>query len=84
MLEERKTQNLPESAQEAYKRPAYLVSRKAQCKVYQETECGVKTCCFECVKRFVCKEFEGGCDRYTKNTYKSCNKRIQKQRENRN
>lgn len=84
MLERRKQQGIPESAQEAYQRPAYPVSRKTECKVYLETECGVKTCCFECVKRFVCKEFEGGCDRYTRKTYKSCPKLIQGQRENSN
>ncbi len=81
MLEERKPQNLPESAQEAYKRPAYLVSRKAQCKVYRETECRVRSCCFECVKRFICKEFEGGCDRYTRNTYRNCPQIIQEQKD---
>lgn len=59
-------------AQVVYSRPAYMISRKAECKVYQETECGIKICCFECAKRFVCKEFEGGCDRYTKKTYKEC------------
>lgn len=63
---------LPESAQAAYARPAYKISHKAECKVYQETECGVKNCCFECMKRFVCKEFDGGCDRYTRETYKEC------------
>ncbi len=66
-------------AQEAYARPAYLINNKTECKVYQETKCGVKTCCFECIKRFVCKEFEGGCDRYTRKTYRNCHKLIQEQ-----
>lgn len=66
-----------ESAQNIYVRPAYMISRKAECKVYQETECGVKTCCFECIKRFVCKEFEGGCGCDTRETYQNCPQIIQ-------
>ncbi|MFG6379172.1 MAG: hypothetical protein K1W19_12795 [Lachnospiraceae bacterium] len=81
MLEERKQQNLPESAQEAYKRPAYLVSRKAECKIYEETECGARSCCFECVKRFVCKEFEGVCGCDTRETYQNCPQIIQEQKD---
>lgn len=60
------------SAKEIYARPAYMISHKAECRAYQETECGVKNCCFECIKRFVCKEFEGGCDKYTRKTYRNC------------
>ena len=69
-----------EISQKVYARPAYLISHKTECKVYQETKCGVKTCCFECIRRFVCKEFDGGCDRYTRETYKSCSKLIQEQK----
>jgi len=67
---------LPENAQAVYERPAYPgISHKAECRVYQETECGMKNCCFECMKRFVCKEFEGVCGEYTKATYKNCPER---------
>lgn len=64
---------LPENAQAAYARPAYPdIKHKSKCRVYYETECGMKNCCFECIKRFVCREFEGGCDRYTRKTYRNC------------
>lgn len=64
-------------AQEVYARPAYPdINSRAGYKVYQETECGIENCCFECVKRFICKEFEGGCDKYTRETYKNCSKII--------
>ncbi len=70
-----------EISQKVYARPAYMISHKAECKVYHETECGVKNCCFECMKRFVCKEFEGGCDRYTRKTYRNCPQIIQVQKD---
>ncbi len=70
---------LSEKAQKVYARPAYPnISSKAGCRVYQETKCGIKNCCFECLKRTSCKEFEGGCEHYTKETYKNCPKIIMK------
>ena len=50
-------------------------------KVYQETKCGVRTCCFECVRRFVCREFEGVCECDTRETYQNCPQIIQEQRD---
>ncbi len=47
-----------EISQKVYARPAYLISHKTECKVYQETKCGIKTCCFECVRRFVCRSLK--------------------------
>ncbi len=67
-------------AQEAYARPAYLINNKTECKVYQETKCGVKTCCFECIRRFVCREFEGVCGCDTRETYQNCPQIIQEQK----
>lgn len=32
-----------EISQKIYARPAYLISHKTECKVYQETKCGVRT-----------------------------------------
>jgi len=69
------------SAKEIYARPAYPdISHKAGCKVYYETACRMKNCCFECIRRFVCKEFEGGCGRYTIKTYRDCPQIIQEQK----
>ncbi len=69
---------LSEKAQKVYARPAYPNINRTGCKVYQETECGIENCCFECVKRLICKEFEGGCEHYTKETYKNCPEIIRK------
>lgn len=69
-----------EISQKVYARPAYLISHKTECKVYQETKCGIKTCCFECVRRFVCGEFEGVCGCDTRETYQNCLQIIQEQK----
>lgn len=70
---------LSEKAQKVYARPAYPnIISKAGCRIYMETNCGRKNCCFECLKRASCKEFEGGCEYYTKETYKNCPEIIRK------
>ena len=77
----RQKERVSESAREICARQAYPgISRKAGCRIYTETECGIKNCCFECMKRFACKEFEGGCDKYTIKTYRNCPQIIQEQK----
>ncbi len=70
-----------EISQEIYARPAYLIRHRSECKVYQEAQCGIKTCCFECIRRFVCREFEGVCGCDTRKTYQNCPQIIQEQRD---
>ena len=66
-------ERISKSAKEVCARPAYPgISRKTECRVYTETECGMKNCCFECIRRVSCKEFEGYCGDNTKATYKRC------------
>lgn len=67
-----------EAAQAVFARPAYAVSLKpAECRDYAETSCGRKNCCFECIGRVSCREFDGYCGATDRKNYRSCPERIQ-------
>lgn len=67
-----------EAARTVFARPAYAVSLRpaAECRDYAVTGCGRKNCCFECISRVSCKEFEGYCNTADRKTYRSCPERI--------
>jgi hypothetical protein len=73
LLEQEQT---PQSAKEAYERKPYAATAQAaSCAAYDQTECKRKICCFECLRRASCKEFDGYCGDDTKETYKTCPER---------